>query len=266
MQLSHLQKQTLHRDGCVHLPGVIPQVMVDHARRLINHSLGESGIDPAQLPILRARSYCPEMREHPDLLALLTKTPAWELVESAIGIGKVAPPIGLQIALRFPKLADPPPAPRPHIDGVAGGVNGVPPGTIQHFTGLLGVLLSDLPNENAGNFTVWPGTHHAFADHFRQHGPQTLLTQGMSAVPLPTPRQITGKAGDVVLCHYLLAHGIAPNTSPNIRYAAFFRLTHINHDAIGNRCMTEPWLEWEGMRDIATPSDSPPSPVPARDY
>jgi hypothetical protein len=67
---------------------------------------------------------------------------------------------GGQIALRFPSLQDPPKEPRPHIDGMYSPTNGVKKGTINSFTGLVGVLLSDLPDENRGNFTVWTGTHN----------------------------------------------------------------------------------------------------------
>ena len=34
-----------------------------------------------------------------------------------------------------------------------------------------------------------------------------------------------GKAGDVFLANYMTAHFIAPNTSPYIRYAVYFRIT-----------------------------------------
>jgi hypothetical protein len=39
----------------------------------------------------------------------------------------------------------------------------------------------------------------------------------------------TAKTGDIVLCHYQLAHAIAPNMSPNIRYMVYFRVSHVNH-------------------------------------
>jgi len=50
--------------------------------------------------------------------------------------------------------------------------------------------------------------------------------------------------------HYMLGHGIAGNVSPNIRYALFFRLMHVDHDRYQWECMTDVWAEWEGMREI----------------
>ncbi len=33
-----------------------------------------------------------------------------------------------------------------------------------------------------------------------------------------------GKAGDAFICNYMTAHFVAPNTSPHIRYACYFRI------------------------------------------
>ncbi len=85
--------------------------------------------------------------------------------------------------------------------------------------------------------------------YFRARGPQALL-EGMPEVPLAGSVQLTGEPGDAVLCHYQLGHGITGNSSPNIRYAIYFRLTHVDHDAIHWECMTDIWREWEGLRDV----------------
>ena len=154
-----------------------------------------------------------------------------------------------QIALRFPGLQDPHGEPRPHIDGMYSPTNGVEKGTIGSFTALLAVLLSDLPEPYAGNFTVWPGSHAQNAAFFREHGPESLLN-GMPAVTMRDPVQITGRAGDAVLAHYLLAHGVAPNASPHVRYAIFFRLTHVDHERQKWESMVDPWLQWEGVKDV----------------
>jgi ectoine hydroxylase-related dioxygenase (phytanoyl-CoA dioxygenase family) len=100
-----------------------------------------------------------------------------------------------------------------------------------------------------GNFSVWPGTHRLYQRYFRERGPQSLL-DGMPEVDLPPIQQITARPGDAALCHYQLGHGIAGNSSPFIRYAVFFRLTHVDHDALHWECMTDIWREWEGMQEI----------------
>ncbi len=250
MELSNDQKQQLYEQGYVTLPGVVPQERVNAALRAINASLGTNGIDPNQLTKFRAQSYCPELQQDPVIIDLLNSTPLLSLAESAIGAGKTRPVRGGQIALRFPSM-DAPGQPHAHIDGMYTPTNGVTKGTIASFTALVGVLLSDLPQENAGNLAVWPGTHDLFETYFQEHGPQSLL-DGMPQVQMPESRQITGKAGDAVICHYQLAHGIASNASPHIRYAIYFRLHHVDHETQKWECMTDIWREWDGMRALTT--------------
>jgi hypothetical protein len=248
VELSHLQKREIYEQGFVQIPGVVPRVMVNAALRAINHSLGE-GMPPDEITRMRAQTYCRELTREPAITELINGTPAWSLAESAIGAVKIKPVGSGQIALRFPSMADPPPPARPHLDGMYSPTNGVPEGTIQNFTALLAVLLSDLPGPHAGNFTVWPGTHHLYERYFCEHTPQSLLN-GMPDIALPEPHQINGQAGDIVLCHYQIAHGVTPNVSPHIRYAVFFRLTHIDHAEQKWESMTDIWREWEGMKEI----------------
>ncbi len=249
MQLTDDQRRSLYTDGYVRLPGAVPREKVHAALRAINASLGSEGMDPAKLVTYRAQSYCPELQQSPYITGLLTDTPVWSAAESVIGEGRIRPVRGGQIALRFPTMDEPPREPQPHLDGMYTPTNGVPEGTIANFTALIGVLLSDLTGPYAGNFTVWPGTHHIYERYFREHGPQSLLN-GMPPVELPEPVQVTGQAGDVFLVHYQLAHGIAGNSSPHIRYAIFFRLLHVDHDQLHWECMTDIWREWAGMRDL----------------
>ena len=248
MELTAAQKQSLYDQGFVNLPCIIPRELVDRALRAINASLGSQGIDPNNLTKFRAQSYCPELTTSPAITGLINDSPMWSLAESAIGVGKIRPVKGGQIALRFP-IMEQPGEPHPHLDGMYTPTNGVPEGTIANFTALVGVLLSDLPQPYSGNLAVWPGTHRSFETYFRERGPQSLL-EGMPQVEMPEPVQITGKAGDAVLCHYQLAHGITGNGSPNIRYAIYFRLSHVDHDNVHWECMTDIWREWEGMQDL----------------
>ncbi|HZO89975.1 MAG TPA: phytanoyl-CoA dioxygenase family protein [Chthonomonadaceae bacterium] len=253
MELTHAQKQAFYDQGYVQVPGVVPRVMVDAALKAINHSVGE-GIPTDQVVTMRSRSYCTELQREPVITDLLNKTPAWSLAESLIGPGKIRPVDSGQIALRFPGTQDPPNRPRAHLDGMHSPHNGVPEGTIQNFTMLVGVLLSDLHQPYSGNFTVWPGTHHCYERYFQEHTPQSLL-DGMPPIEMPEPVQIQGKAGDVVLVHYELAHSAAPNVSPHVRYAIFFRLTHVDHEEHKWEAMTDIWLEYEGMRAWSNPAE-----------
>ncbi len=215
--------------------------------RGINASIGK-GMNVADMPTFSAQSFCPELRGTPLVTDLFNATPLARVAEDAIGKGRIGSVNWGQVALRFASdLSVTTPSPlSAHIDGMYTPTNGVPEGTIDNFTALAGVLLSDLPDENAGNFTVWPGSHRRHAEYFRGRGPRSLM-DGMPKIDLGPPRQITGHAGDAILAHYLLAHGVAPNLSPHIRYACFFRLTAIDHAPTRWESMCDPWLQWQGM-------------------
>lgn len=261
MQLTQTQKLSLYENGLVKLPGIVPEANVNAALRAVNGSLGSEGIHPDRLVTFRSQSYSPELQRSQPITDLLNATPLWSLAEDAIGVGQVEPVGAGQIALRFP-TDGPPHEPHAHIDGMYSPHNGVPEGTIQNFTALIGVFLSDVPGPYAGNFTVWPGTHRSYESYFRANGPESLL-QGMPPVELPAPEQVTAKAGDAVLAHYQIGHGIAGNASPHIRYAVFFRLAHVDHDSVRLECMTDIWREWAGMRDVVAEADKSRNPSDA---
>ena len=248
MELTVNQKRQIVEKGFVHIPGVVPRIMVDAALKAINHSIGE-GMDKADMRTIRSQSYAPELRNDPAIVGLLNATPAWSLAESAVGHGQLQPVRGGQIAVRFPVFQDPPAAPGPHLDGMHTPDNGVPFGKIMNFTLLAAVFLSDVLTPYSGNFTVWPGTHHTYERYFREHGPMALLN-GMPDVPLPEPHQILARAGDIALCHYQIGHTACVNVSPHPRYAIFFRLSHVNHENIREEAMTDIWLEWEGIKSV----------------
>jgi hypothetical protein len=249
MELTREQREHFYEQGYVLMPNVVPRDNVNAAIRAINHSLGE-GMDPARLAILRAQSYCPELQKEPVITDLYNDTPAKALVESLVGVGKVQPVSSGQIALRFPIApGSAPKQPVPHLDGMYTATNGVPKGRIMSFTMLVGVALSDVNEPFAGNLTVWPGTHRLYESYFRQHGPEALL-EGMPNVPLPDPVHVIAKVGDVILCHYELAHTAAPNASPHVRYAIYFRASRVDHEKQWKQAMSDIWMEWPGIQSL----------------
>jgi hypothetical protein len=244
MPLGWLAKRRLRRDGYVQVRAVVPPVRVEAALRAINRSLGEQGMPPERLREMRSRTYCPELIKDPAIVDLYARTPARAVVASALG--RVRTPDEAQIALRFPQ-GEPAGPPVPHIDGMSSGANGVPPGTLFHFTALLGVFLSDVPDARGGNFLVWPGSHLILEDHFRREGVASLAGGAFPSVGTLAPRALTARAGDIVLAHYALAHAVAPNLGPHVRYAVFFRLFHQDHRSTDTGPLTDLWRQWEGM-------------------
>ena len=252
MQLNYAQKLEFYEKGYLRIPGAVPAVMVDAAVKAINHSFG-NGIDPAKMITFQSQSFCPELRQAPEITDLYNRTPAIALAESMIGVGKINPVERGQIAVRFPLLDDPAPPLHPHLDGRYSPHNGVPAGELRRFTMLVGIALNDVPTDFAGNLGVWPGTHHLYERYFRDHGHEILMrdgAEGMPPIAMPQPEMVTARAGDVILVHYQIAHCASPNVSPHPRYAIYFRLQHVEYKAQLFEALTDIWLEWDGMREI----------------
>lgn len=248
MHLTHKFRNQLLQDGYVQFPAVVPSELLRRALRGINASLGK-GMNASEMQTFSAQSFCPDLRATLLITDLFNRTALLHVADEAIGTGRIEPVAHGQIALRFP--CDPfetsPSPPHAHLDGMYTPTNGVRKGTVFNFTALIGVLLSDAESQDAGNFTVWPGSHLKHAEYFRARGPQSLI-DGMPRIDIGPPRQLTGRAGDAIFAHYLLGHGVAANLSAHIRYACFFRLIVRDHEQTRWDSMCDPWLQWHGMR------------------
>ena len=163
--LTRKQKLDFYENGYIVIPGVVPRLMVDAARKAINHSIGAVGMHEGDLERFRAQSYCNEIRESPELVDLFRKTPVLPITESLLGEDNVQIPGSAQIALRFPApLRTDPNEPRGHLDGLGSGSNGMEKGVYRRgFTALAVIYLADVPEPYSGNFTVWPKSHTFFA-------------------------------------------------------------------------------------------------------
>ena len=250
--LTRKQKLEFYENGFIKVPGVVPKLMVDTARKMINHSIGAVGLHEGDLEKFRTQSYCNELRKTPQIVDIFSKTPIQNIVESMLGEGNVQVPGSAQIALRFPMpLARDANEPRGHLDGLGNGSNGMAKGDYRRgFTALAVVYLADVPEPYSGNFTVWPKTHSFFSEYFKKEGHE-VLENGMPRPELPEgPTQIVGKAGDVVLTHHQIAHSASPNASADIRYAVIFRLRHVNCVENGYDSYTDIWREWPGIQEV----------------
>ena len=230
------------RDGYTVIRNVVPFPMVQRALRLINRSLGE-GIDQADLCRRTAGDF-PELATSRTITDLVNATAVSSYVETLTGLNSLVPVSRAQIALRFPVLDGDDPRLHCHLDGQWGKFEGVEAKDYgANFSVLVCVLLNDIHDLNCGNFSVVPQTHRIYEEHFRHYGIDAF-SRGIRKVKVEAPVQITGTAGDVVLMHYQLAHGPAPNFSANIRYAAFFRFKNALRDSHKQQALTNIWLDF----------------------
>jgi hypothetical protein len=220
------------RDGYAIFPSLVDPKTVATAQNRIAEDLA-TRYDPGRKAEYDSRSFCPDLLGTPAILALLENRSVKERVGELASLQKLAFDTGGQIAIRRAHNVEKPSPPFPHVDGFPAPHNGVDEGTVLPFSILVGVFLSEVKAEFAGNFTVWPGSHFLIEKYFNDRGPRALH-EGMPDLPklgIGEPLQLMGSPGDVVLCHYALAHSAAVNTSSNDRIACFFRLGHTElHD------------------------------------
>lgn len=209
------------RDGFILFPQLAPPALIEAARAQIAENLAEH-YDESKLVEYNNRSWCPELRGSPEILHLLDNEAVGSILDAALGKRRYDHSEG-QIAIRKARNAGQAAPPVPHIDGIPTPHNGVEGTELKTFTALLGIFLTEVSIEFAGNFTVWPGSHALLEKHFAEHG-KAALKEGMPDIPLGNPVQVLCKPGDAVLCHYQLAHAAAVNTTDNDRIAVFFRL------------------------------------------
>ena len=94
-----------------------------------------------------------------------------------------------------------------------------------------------------------PCTHLTDAEYFREHGPDALLAAGgYPPIAAPEPEQVTGRAGDLLLAHYLLGHNIGGNTSGAVRRAVYYRIKRTGHDSHWREFVADPWRDYDAIR------------------
>jgi hypothetical protein len=251
--LTQHQKKTFAEQGYLQIPGVVPQVMIEAARRKVYHSIGNVGMGGEDLEKHRSGYFCAELMKDETITDMYNKTPAMQIAEDLMGEGKVQPVERAKTYPRFPlPLGEEAEEPRGHIDGIGNGTNGQAKGKYSRgFTAFAVIYLQDVEGPYSGNFTVWPRTHTLFEDYFKANGGHEILAEGMPRPELPeAPIMVTAKAGDLVIAHHAMLHGACQNASANVRLATITRLRHVDVEGNGADAYLDIWREWDGVREV----------------
>jgi len=241
--MSDDQLARLRQDGWGLFPGAVSADLVTTAIDAIKSDCAHN-YDPTRQREYDNISFCPDLRDKPQIAELLTHSTGKTLLERVLGWDAIEFSPG-QIAIRQAHNTDKPYPPVPHIDGTGTGANGRPAGSsISNFTALLGVFLTKVDAEFAGNFTVWPGSHHRLEAYFRNRGPQAMH-EGMPQIDLGQPTQLFANPGDIILCHYQLAHTAAVNLSAHDRIAIYFRVWLKGIEKRRWELLTNIWDGWK---------------------
>lgn len=234
-------QEQLRQQGFAQFPRLTPEPLVSAALNAIETDR-RTNFDPERQTEYDNRSYCPDLRGMPPIMDLLSQSPVLNLLDEIFEVEKIGWSDG-QIAIRRAHNFSEPLPPTPHIDGFSTGLNGLEYGRIYNHTILVGVFLTQVKKDFAGNFTVWPGSHYIYENYFRNRGP------GATSEPMPTPEvgeplQLICDVGDVVLAHYQLAHAAAVNTSEDDRIAIYFRVWLKKMESDRWHYLTNMWEGW----------------------
>lgn len=94
-----------------------------------------------------------------------------------------------------------------------------------------------------------------FASHacavLRVQGPDAFFTAaGYPPVELAEPEQVGGRAGDLLLAHYLLGHNIGGNISESTRRCAYFRVKRHDHGPGWREFLRDAWVDYPPVREL----------------
>jgi Phytanoyl-CoA dioxygenase (PhyH) len=232
----------LRTQGYAHFARLTPDPLTTAACKAIKLDLSLNYNPERQLEYDN-QSYCPDLRGTTPIMDLLVKSPVLNILDEAIGLDLLDWDGG-QIAIRRAHNYHEPIPPQPHIDGFASGLNGLEEGKIYNHTVLVGVFLTPVIAEWAGNFTVWPGSHDIYQSYFRERGFRAMKE------PMPTPTigepvQLKCDVGDAVLAHYQLGHTAAVNITDCDRIAVYFRIWLRDVEVDRWKYLTNIWEGWK---------------------
>jgi hypothetical protein len=243
--LSSSQLRAFARDGFLVVRDVVPAAVRAAALTRIDALLAERPPEPGHTG---HHFYFEPADDEPELVALLTGTPALAFAGALTAPRQLQAPSQVQVALTFPPYPH-----RPgggHIDGVTPPPSAGRPGT---FTMLAGVVLSDQSRDDMGNLWVWPGTHHRLAAYFAAQGTGALIASGgYPPVEHNNPVPVHARPGDLLLASYLLLHNIGGNTSGTLRKTVYFRLKVAGHDATWREYLQDALYEFDAARGAST--------------
>ena len=262
--------RNLRTNGFIKIENAVPTPLVNDALKEINKRLGTTKDGTDQF---KARSF----PKHPAITNLFNQSIIPYVLQCLLGgtSRKKYHQGNGQLALRFPGDMTPNASAKAndkvlqnvashwHIDGCPNDfIPGITDhyGTVHNFDCLVGVLLSDVNEKLGGELCCFPGSHMELAEYFTkkdhlsnvyQYGNQALPTGKETwKIFKKKPVHCTGKAGDVFLANYMTAHFVAPNTSPHIRYAVYFRVSKHGVSRKGAdgkhnpASMLAPWCYW----------------------
>ncbi|HJD80229.1 phytanoyl-CoA dioxygenase family protein [Kitasatospora aureofaciens] len=248
MALTAAEKHAFMRDGLLVRRGAVAANQIARARDLVTGWYRES-MNPALINSYTQRTFAPELGSHPDLLALFADSPAAELAQDLLGNLRPVSTVQLQIRIPDDQLEQDQPDKAMHVDGVA--CPHLDPDELRTFSLLVGVVLSDITDPQAGALRYQPGGHLAMAEWFRTQWSLGITEQVPPDIDAHAGTPFLGRPGDLLLMHHLVPHAVGRNLGPEPRIMAYFRVEHPDHASRRLQALQDPWLDYRGLPQAA---------------
>ncbi|MEF8736831.1 MAG: phytanoyl-CoA dioxygenase family protein [Candidatus Accumulibacter necessarius] len=241
------QTDQFRTGGYVVFRNAIPAERIRASRRHIHAALPDALVAEKVLQV-------PTLKTDPVLRDITAGTAVADFLHTATA-GAILPAEEAHVILRLPELDGPATAClEPHLDGTWNPLQEQRPyGTLHAFCAHLFVFLGPVERPEYGAFHVWPGSHLRVAHYIEEHGLEDLKTARdggraiLSSLDLGEPVPLSGDAGDVVLCHHLMAHSGSPNFGSEIRYGMVTRQGQQGFLVARAEQYAEPFLQWPGI-------------------
>ncbi|MGW7304067.1 phytanoyl-CoA dioxygenase family protein [Streptomyces sp. NPDC054835] len=227
--------------------GLVGRLLVDRAAALVDTWMREA-YEPDRLTAYTARSFAPEVEQHPDLLALYHRSGLSDLVGQLLQPATAAPVPRAQIQIRLPDGAEQP-VKAMHVDGVS--CPHLAPSDLRTFTLIAGVVLGGGASADGGALHYVPGGHHRMASYFADDWVLGQVAQTPPDIEAQDGTPFTAEPGDVVVMHHLVPHKVGVNTTSAPRVMAYFRVSHTGHQDVALAALTDPWLEYPALAELA---------------
>ncbi|WP_335989978.1 phytanoyl-CoA dioxygenase family protein [Glycomyces sp. MUSA5-2] len=245
MSLTPNEKSTFIREGMLIRRNAVAPELISRARELVDDWYHEA-MDPALIDGYTQRTFAPEFKSHPDLLALFAQSPAAELAAELLGTFRPVATMQLQIRVPEGRLSTPQPEKSMHVDGVA--CPHLDPNELRTFSLLAGVVLSDITDPQGGALHYQPGGHQAMSEWFQSEWSQGLTKQVPPELDAQSGTPFLGRPGDLLLMHHLVPHAVGRNFGAEPRIMVYFRVEHTDHAQRRLDALHDPWLDYQGLR------------------
>lgn len=230
-------------DGMIVKRGFIAPELVERAAGIVTDWY-QSDMDQRRVNDYTQRTFAPELGDHPDVLALFTKSGVENLVSELTG--DFVPITTTQIQIRIPEgLQETQPEKEMHVDGVA--CPHLDPAELRTFSLLVGVVLSDISDPDGGALRYVPSGHLRMAEWFQNEWALGITEQVPPYIDSEQGNAFLGKPGDVLLMHHLVPHAVGKNKTFIPRIMAYFRVSHVDHASRRIDALRDPWLDFPAL-------------------